>query len=135
MGVSSGCYRRRADGKGHPPQGVVSCAVMYGDPDLSVVLSQDMDGPARPDGFADCPSCSMQAWSHSQQVGDLIGVFSEARALAGIYNEMAEVSTCPAKDWSSALQRSDLVNLFLQVGAEASSIHRCPSQSIQYDES
>ncbi len=77
----------------------------------------------------------MQDWGHSLQVCDLIGVFSEARALAGIYSEMAEVSTCPAKDWSSTHQHSDLVNVFLQVGAEASSIHRCPSHSIQYDES
>ena len=77
----------------------------------------------------------MQDWGHRHQVCDLIGVFSEARALADIYSEMAEVSTCPAKDWSSALQRSDLVNLFLQVGAEASSIHRCPSHFVQYDES
>ena len=136
VGVSSGCDRWRADGKGQPSQkGVVSCAVMYGNTDSSVVLSQDMDGPARPDGFADCPSCSMLAWSHSQQVGDLIGVFSEARPLVGTYSGMAVVSTCAAKDWRSALQHSDLVNLFLQVGAEARSIHAYASRPIQVDES
>ena len=94
-----------------------------------------MDGPAGPDGFAHCPSCDMQDWGHSLQVCDLIGVFSEARALAGINSEMAEVSTCPAKDWSSAQQQSDLINLFLQVGAEASSMHRWLSHLIQDDES
>ena len=108
---------------------------MHGNPDSSLVLSQNMVGPAGPDGFADCPSCDMQTWSHSQQVDDLIGLFSEERPLVVTYSEMTRVSTCAAKDWSSAHQHSDLVNVFLQVGAEASSIHRCPSHSIQYDES
>ena len=91
-----------------------------------MVLAQEMkairNGPAGPDGFADCPSCDMQDWPHSQQVGDLLSVFSEARPFVGIYSEMAEVSTCPGKDWSSAHQRADLVNIFLQGVAEASSI-------------
>jgi len=65
----------------------------------------------------------MQDWGRRHQVCDLIGVFSEARALADIYSEMAEVSTCPAKDWSSTHQHSDLVNVFLHVvAAEANSI-------------
>ena len=83
-----------------------------------MVLFQDMDGPAGPDGFADCPSCGMQGWSDSEQVGDLISVFSEADPLVGIYSEMAEVSTCAAKDWSSADQEADLVDLFA-VGASS----------------
>ena len=64
----------------------------------------------------------MQDWSHSQQVGDLISVLSEACPFVGIYSEMAEVSTCPGEDWSSAHQQADLVNLFLQVVPEGSSI-------------
>jgi hypothetical protein len=98
-----------------------------GNTDSSVVLSQERDGPAGPDGFAqmqcaDRPSCDMHDWSHSQQVGDLISVFSEAHPFVGIYSEMAEVSTCPGKDWSSAHQQADLVHLFLQVVEQASSI-------------
>ena len=97
---------------------------MYGNTDTSVVLSQDIpvDGLAGPDGFADCPSCGMGVWSHSQQVGDLIHAFSDAGPLVGIYSAMAEVSTCAAKGWSSAHQQADLVNVFLQVVAEARSI-------------
>ncbi len=76
------------------------------------MLSQDLDGPAGPDGFADCPSCGMQDWSDSEQVGDLISAFWEPGPLVGIYSEMAEVSTCAAKDWSSAVQQAGLVNLF-----------------------
>jgi hypothetical protein len=96
--------------------------VADGNTDSSVVLSQEWDGPVVPDGFADCPSYDMHDWSPSQQVGDLISVFSEAHPFVGIYSEMAEVSTCPGKDWSSAHQQADLVNVFLQVAAEARSI-------------
>ena len=95
---------------------------MYCNSASSVVLFQDMDGDAGPDGFAHCPSCDMQAWSRSQQADDLIGVFSEARPLLGIYSEMEMLPTCPAKDWSSALQHADLIDVFLPVVAEASSI-------------
>ena len=105
---------------------------MYGNTDTSVVLFQDIpvDGLAGPDGFADCPSCGMGVWSHSQQVGDLIHVFLDADPLVGsvgIYSAMAEVSTCAAKGWSSAHQQADLVNVFLQVVAEARSISICTS--------
>ncbi len=96
-------------------------ALMYCNTDSSVVFSQDVAGP---DGFADCPSCDMLDWIHSEQVCDLVGVFSEARRLLGIYSEMAEVSTCPAKDWSLAHQHADVVNIFLQDIAEASSKYR-----------
>ncbi len=99
-----------------------SGAVMYGNTDTFVVLFQDMDIPGGPDGFADCPSCGMLDWSHSQQVGDLISVFWEAGPLVGIQSEMGEVSTCPAKDWSLAHQQADLVNVFQQVVSEASSM-------------
>jgi hypothetical protein len=77
-----------------------------------------MDGPAGPDGFADCPSCGIHDWSDSEQVGDLISAFWEPGPLVGIYSEMAEVSTCAAKDWSSADQEADLVDLFA-VGASS----------------
>ena len=80
-----------------------------------------IDDLAGPDIFMDCPKCNMQDWSHSQQVGDLISVFSEAHPLLGIYSNMAGVSTCQAKDWSSAHQQADLVNVFLQVAAAARS--------------
>jgi hypothetical protein len=109
-----------------------SFAVMIGNTDSPLVLSQDMVGP---DDFADCPSCDMQDWSSSQQEGDLICLIWEACLLVGIYSEMAEVSTCPTQGWSSAHQRADVVNLFLQVTAEASSKNRYPSPSIQVDDS
>ena len=95
-------------------------AGMHGNMDSSAVVLQGKHGPAGPDGFADCPSCDMEDWSHSQQVGDLISVLSEAHPFVGIYSEMAEVATCPGRDWSSAHQHADLVNTFLQTMAEAS---------------
>ena len=92
---------------------------MHGNADWFVVLFQEMKAIG---SFEECPTCDMQDWSHRQQVGDLISVFSEAHPLLGIYSGMAGVSTCPAKDWSSAHQQADLVNVFLHVAAEARSI-------------
>jgi len=69
----------------------------------------------------------MQDWSHSQQVRDLISVFSEARPFLGIYSDMAEVSTCQTKDWSSAHQQADLISLFLEMEAPPSSISSGPA--------
>ena len=104
--------------------GVGSCALTDGNTDSSVLLFQDVERPAGPDGFADCPSCDMQIWSHSQQVDDLISLVSEELSLVGIYSAIAEVSACAAKDWSSAQQRTDLVNLFLHFMREASLLNR-----------
>ena len=95
------------------------CCDMHGTADWLVMLSQEMKAVG---SFEECPKCDMQDWSHRQQAGDLISVFSEARPLLGIYSDMAGVSTCPAKDWSSAHQQADLVNVFLHVAAEARSI-------------
>jgi hypothetical protein len=96
--------------------------VMHGNAGSFVVLSQETHGLAGADDFADCPSCDMLDWSHSQQVDDLMSLFVEASPFLGIYSEMAEVPTCPVEDWSSEQEQADLINLLLQVLARAMSI-------------